>query len=97
MRPGMPSGATTCPVAPGVFEKCSVVRSIVNAFSTSFSPQQYFQECGVKPLVVVYEELVQAFEATTRRLLQELHIPLPADLVIPEPRLKKQADPLSEE
>jgi LPS sulfotransferase NodH len=59
--------------------------------------QQYFHESGIEPKIVVYEELEQAYDATIRKLLQDLHIPLPADLVIPKPRLKKQADQLTEE
>src|SRR5258708_25457849 len=59
--------------------------------------QQYFHESGVKRIMVIYEELEQAYDATIRQVLLDLHIPLPADLVIPEPRLKKQADLLTEE
>lgn len=80
-----------------MFDFKEIDRLLQMAIANDRAWQQYFQECGAKPLVVVYEELIQAYESTIRWVLEELHIPLPADLVIPEPRLKKQADPVSEE
>jgi LPS sulfotransferase NodH len=59
--------------------------------------QDYFHTHAITPLVVVYEELVQSYDATTRQVLEYLHIPTPTDLVMAEPRMKKQADTISEE
>jgi LPS sulfotransferase NodH len=58
--------------------------------------QSYFNAWKVQPLVVVYEELVQAYEEIARRILEHLKIPTPPDLVFAEPHMKKQADALSE-
>jgi trehalose 2-sulfotransferase len=59
--------------------------------------EQYFHKSGVKPLVVVYEDLEWDYEATIRQVLFDLHISLPANLMIIKPRLKKQADLVTEE
>ena len=59
--------------------------------------KQYFHKSSVKPLMVVYEELEQDYEATIRQILLDLRISLPANLVISKPRLKKQADLVTEE
>jgi LPS sulfotransferase NodH len=59
--------------------------------------RDYFNAHAIKPMVVVYEELVQTYSATACQVLEYLHIPKPADLVITEPHMKKQADRISEE
>lgn len=59
--------------------------------------QQYFAECGITPLVVVYEDLVQADEAIVRDVLRYIGLPVPDDLAVGPRHLKKQADALSEE
>lgn len=58
---------------------------------------QYFEQSGIVPLTVVYEDLVLAYEQTLRRTLDFLGIPLPEDYTFPAPRLKKLADTLSDE
>jgi LPS sulfotransferase NodH len=77
------------------FERIDFLLKLIVANEAAW--QQYFNESGVKPLVVVYEELEQAYEATIRQALLDLHITLPANLVITKPRLKKQADLITEE
>ncbi|HEY6322785.1 MAG TPA: Stf0 family sulfotransferase [Thermoanaerobaculia bacterium] len=59
--------------------------------------QLLFEERGVQPLEIVYEDFVEAQAATTRRAIAELQIPVPPDLVIAPPRYRKQADGTSEE
>jgi LPS sulfotransferase NodH len=59
--------------------------------------QEYFAACGISPFVVVYEDLVSAYEDTALQALDYLGIPVPPDLVFGERKLKKQADELSEE
>lgn len=59
--------------------------------------QDYFIAHAITPLVVIYEELVQSYATTACQVLEYLHIPHPKDLVIAEPRLRKQADRSSEE
>jgi LPS sulfotransferase NodH len=59
--------------------------------------QQFFDTCGVQPLELVYEEFVEAYEATTLQVLQYLQIPVPQGLTITAPRLRRQSDIQSEE
>lgn len=58
--------------------------------------QAYFDELGVKPYVVVYEDYHDAPEETARDVLAFLGIPLPPDVPFGERRLRKQANALSE-
>jgi LPS sulfotransferase NodH len=59
--------------------------------------QDYFNAHAIKPLVVIYEELVQTYNATACQVLKYLHIPKPANLVEASPHMKRQADEISEE
>lgn len=58
--------------------------------------QSFFDECGVQPFKVVYEDLVEAYEQTAIRILEYLDIPFPKDLAFGERQLQKQADALNE-
>jgi LPS sulfotransferase NodH len=59
--------------------------------------QAYFEQCGVEPLKVVYEELVDTYEESVPRLLEDIGVPVPEDFTVEEPKMKRQADTLSEE
>jgi LPS sulfotransferase NodH len=59
--------------------------------------QSFFEGCGVEPLEVVYEELVEDYEGTVTRALGGIDIPVPENIAIVEPKMKRQADELSEE
>jgi LPS sulfotransferase NodH len=59
--------------------------------------QSYFEECGVEPLEVIYEDLVEDYEGTILRVLDGIGIPRPEHFVVAAPRMKQQADELSEE
>lgn len=59
--------------------------------------QRYFNLYRIQPFIVVYEEFVGAYEPTVLEILQYLNIPIPENLVLEEPHMKKQADTLSEE
>jgi trehalose 2-sulfotransferase len=59
--------------------------------------QDFFDGCGVEPLRVVYEDLVEDYEGTMLRLLQGIGIPIPENFAVEKPRMKRQADGLSEE
>ncbi|MDX6555002.1 MAG: trehalose 2-sulfotransferase [Miltoncostaeaceae bacterium] len=56
----------------------------------------YFLGLGIEPLMITYEELAQAHEPVVRRVLDHLGIPVPADLRVEPPRLRIQADEVSE-
>jgi LPS sulfotransferase NodH len=59
--------------------------------------QDYFEKCGVEPLKVVYEDLVEDYEGTVLRLLDGIGVPVPENFAVEQPRMKRQADSLSEE
>jgi LPS sulfotransferase NodH len=59
--------------------------------------QDFFDGCGVEPLRVVYEELVEDYEGTVLRLLDGIGVPVPENFAVEKPRMKRQADELSEE
>jgi LPS sulfotransferase NodH len=53
--------------------------------------QAYFQEAGIDPLMVDYEELAADYPAALKKVLDWLGLD-DAKAVIPEPRLKQQSD-----
>jgi trehalose 2-sulfotransferase len=59
--------------------------------------QSFFEQCGVEPLEVVYEELSEEYEGTVLRLLDEIGVPVPENFVVAAPKMRRQADELSEE
>ena len=59
--------------------------------------QAFFDGCGVEPLEVVYEDLVEVYEGTVLRLLDGIGISIPQNFTVNKPRMKRQADDLSEE
>src|SRR5215207_4875530 len=59
--------------------------------------QAYFEGCGLEPLEVLYEELVADYEGTVSRLLEGIGIPVPEGFAVGAPRMRRQADELSEE
>jgi trehalose 2-sulfotransferase len=59
--------------------------------------ENYFEECDVEPMEVVYEELVEDYEGTVSWLLEGIGISIPENFAVTEPKMKRQADELSEE
>jgi LPS sulfotransferase NodH len=59
--------------------------------------RDFFDDCGVEPLEVVYEDLTEDYEATILRLLDGIGIPTPDGFGVEAPRMKRQSDALSEE
>jgi LPS sulfotransferase NodH len=59
--------------------------------------QAYFERCGIEPLRVVYEEFVESYEESILWLLNALGIPLPEGFTVTQPKMRRQADELSEE
>jgi LPS sulfotransferase NodH len=57
----------------------------------------YFLGLGVEPLKVTYEELADAPVAVVQRVLEHLDIEAPEDMALAAPRLRVQADALSED
>jgi LPS sulfotransferase NodH len=59
--------------------------------------QDFFQGCGVEPMEVVYEEFVEDYEGTLLWLLEGIGVSIPEDFAVVEPKMRRQADELSEE
>lgn len=59
--------------------------------------QDFFEGCGVEPMQVVYEEFVEDYEGTVLWLLDGIGIPVPENFAVIEPKMRRQADELSEE
>jgi trehalose 2-sulfotransferase len=57
----------------------------------------FFQSCGVEPMEVVYEELVEDYEGTVLWLLEGIGVPIPENFSVVAPKMRRQADDLSEE
>src|SRR5215207_5968787 len=57
----------------------------------------FSEGCGVEPLEVVYEELVEDYERTVLRLLDGIGVPVPENFVVAAPKMRRQADDLSDE
>jgi len=58
--------------------------------------QSFFDACGVQPIKVLYEDLIENYEGTALRILDTLKISYPKDLQFGERRLQKQADALND-
>jgi LPS sulfotransferase NodH len=59
--------------------------------------QDLFEGCGVEPMEVVYEEFVENYRGTMLWLLDGIGVSIPENFVFAEPRMRRQADELSEE
>lgn len=94
-RPPVPVEEPTGSTANFNFEAIDQLLRWIEEEETAW--QDYFNAYAIKPLVVIYEELVQTYNITACQVLDYLHIPKPDDLVITEPRMKRQADMISEE
>ena len=57
----------------------------------------FFDRCGAEPVEVVYEELAADYETTVSRVLDSLEVPIPEGFAVEKPKMKRQADELSEE
>jgi trehalose 2-sulfotransferase len=54
--------------------------------------REFFARSGIVPLEIRYEDMVVACEDTLRRVFEFIGVEVPAHLVLPSPRLRKQAD-----
>jgi len=59
--------------------------------------QDFFDACGVEPMEVVYEELVDDYERTVLWLLDGIGVSIPENFAVVQPKMRRQADELSEE
>lgn len=59
--------------------------------------QDFFEGCGVEHTEVVYEELVEDYRGTILWLLDGIGISTLENFAVAEPKMRRQADELSEE
>ena len=59
--------------------------------------QDFFDECGIEPVKIVYEELAEDYENIVPQLLDEIGVQTPENFSAEKPRMKRQADELSQE
>jgi trehalose 2-sulfotransferase len=57
----------------------------------------FFEGCGVEPLEVLYEDLVEDYEGTVLRLLEGIGVSIPDNFEVEAPKMRRQADELSGE
>lgn len=58
--------------------------------------ETYFQQRGIEPLRIVYEDFVADQLGTLKRMFDFLEIAIPSDFQMPVPQLKRQADSLTD-
>jgi LPS sulfotransferase NodH len=58
--------------------------------------ETWFQQRGIEPLRVVYEDFLADQLGGLRRIIDFLEVPLPAGFTLPEIQLKRQADALTD-
>ncbi|MEX2106494.1 MAG: Stf0 family sulfotransferase [Solirubrobacterales bacterium] len=56
----------------------------------------FFEHCGIKPVLVLYENFADDYETSTLRLLERLDLSPPADFAF-EPRMKRQSDRVNDD
>jgi LPS sulfotransferase NodH len=56
----------------------------------------FFEHCGIKPMLVLYENFAAEYETSTLRLLERLDLAPPDDFDF-EPRMKRQSDVVNDD
>ena len=59
--------------------------------------ERFFDDAGIEPYCVVYEDLAANYEATALSILQYLGVAVPENHLLAARQMKRQADTLSEE
>jgi LPS sulfotransferase NodH len=59
--------------------------------------QYFFTKNHIKPLTLVYEDVVQDLQGAVNQVVDYLQVPLDTEFALPPPRLEKQADAVTEE
>ncbi len=90
------SSSSSLPETELVFHFRAIDHLVDQIESHEVAWQNYFRESGIEPYIVVYEDLVRAYEAKSHEILQYLHIPIPPAFMPVPRRMKRQADDLSE-
>jgi LPS sulfotransferase NodH len=88
------SGSTDAPEP--VFDATEIARLERLVVANDAKWQGFFARCGIDPLVITYEELGADYAGTISRVLSWLGVAEPDPSKIRPPRLRRQADELSE-
>jgi trehalose 2-sulfotransferase len=88
------SGSTDAPEP--VFDAAEIARLERLVAANDAKWQGFFARCGIDPLVITYEELGADYAGTISRVLSWLGVAEPDPSQIRPPRLRRQADELSE-
>jgi LPS sulfotransferase NodH len=56
----------------------------------------FFEHCGIKPILVLYENFAAEYETSTLRLLERLGLSAPDDFAF-EPQMKRQSDGVNDD
>jgi LPS sulfotransferase NodH len=56
----------------------------------------FFEHCGIKPVLVLYENFAADYETSTLNLLERLGLSCPEDFEF-QPRMKKQSDQINDD
>jgi LPS sulfotransferase NodH len=94
--PGAPGGRTT-PKEEPKFDFQEIDRRV--RFLTELEQRwtRFFDDRGLQPLTLEYEDYIQAYESTIIQVLDYLGISIPPGLSVPPPRLIRQSDRINEE
>ena len=83
------------PAPPFAFEKIDEWLTHLIEFESNW--RRHFKRIGVEPFEVAYEDLTASYESTVRAILRYLDLPFAVGREIAPPRLRKQADEVTEE
>ncbi len=79
-----------------IFDREEIESRVAHLIYLEANWRRYFEERGIRPLTIVYEEMIDALEPAVSAVLHELGLPIPEGLTVPSPRLAKQSDQLTE-
>ena len=82
---------------PEVFDADHITQQLVRIDREEEVWESLFEQWGIAPRRVVYEEFVVAQEKTVREMLAFLGVDAPAELDLPAPVLGRQADDVSDQ
>jgi LPS sulfotransferase NodH len=97
LQTGSWSTVTGPETAPAVFDREDIARKITRVRQEETAWEQFFEQNGIAPHRIAYEELADAPERTTRGVFDFLGIELPAGFTFDPPLMERQADELSEQ
>jgi LPS sulfotransferase NodH len=100
LRPGaLGNGETPAPapvvVPPFDFAQLDLWVTRLTEFDSRW--RRHFKRVGTEPFEVAYEDLVLSYESTVFSILRYLDLPISASVKIAPPRLRQQADQVTEE